>query len=118
DFNNFVYLTISTGIGGGVIIDGKLVHGMTGNGGEVGHITVMPGGIKCGCGALGCLEAVCSGMGIARRAQERILGGAHSSMTAKVENVGQITAKTVAEAAFEGDALAREIWDETVAYLS
>lgn len=117
-FNNFVYLTISTGIGGGVIVDGKLVRGASGNAGEIGHTVVMANGISCGCGARGCLEAVCSGTGIARRARRRIVDGAASVMTTMVENVEQISAKTVAEAAIEGDRLAREIWDETVLYLS
>jgi glucokinase len=118
EFNNFVYITISTGIGGGVIVNGKLVHGISGNAGEVGHIVVMPNGIDCGCGARGCLEAVCSGTGIARRTRQRILDGEASSLLTKVGNIEQITAKIVAEAAREGDRLAREIWDETVFYLS
>lgn len=117
-FNNFVYLTISTGIGGGVIIDGKLVHGFSGNAGEVGHIKVMPNGAQCGCGARGCLETVCSGTAIARRAREKILSGVESLIANQAENIQQITAKIVAEAAMQGDRLAIEIWDETVFYLS
>jgi glucokinase len=117
-FNNFVYMTISTGIGGGIIIDGKLVHGISGNAGEVGHILVMPNGYKCGCGARGCLEAVCSGTGIARRMRMKIFNGKESSVTAKVEDAEQITAKLIAEAAATGDPVAREIWEETIAYLS
>lgn len=118
EFKNLVYVTVSTGIGGGVIIDGKLVHGNTGNAGEIGHITVMPGGVKCGCGARGCLEAVCSGTGIARRFAEKINSGAASSLTEKIQSVEQITAKNIAEAAAAGDPLAVDIWEETIFYLS
>lgn len=118
EFKNLVYVTISTGIGGGIICDGKLVHGLTGNAGEIGHITVMPNGAKCGCGARGCLEAVCSGTGIARRFIEKIDGGAHSSVTERVESIERVTAKDIAEAAAEGDRLAGDIWEETVFYLA
>jgi glucokinase len=117
-FKNLVYVTISTGIGGGIIADGKLIQGLTGNAGEIGHITVMPNGLQCGCGARGCLEAVCSGTGIARRFVEKIQNGASSTVVEKVPNTEQITAKHIAEAAAEGDKLAAAIWDETIFYLS
>ena len=117
-FNNLLYVTISTGIGGGIIADGKLIHGRTGNAGEIGHITVIPNGIRCGCGARGCLEAVCSGTGIARRFVEKIKSGADSRVIGRVQNIEQITAKHIAEAAAEGDPLAIDIWEETIFYLS
>jgi glucokinase len=115
---NLVYLTISTGVGGGIICSGKLVHGRTGNAGEIGHIMVMPDGLKCGCGARGCLEAVCSGTGIARRFAEKIERGANSELLNKVRSGEQITAKHIAEAAAEGDRLAGDVWEETIHYLS
>ncbi|MDR1238459.1 MAG: ROK family protein, partial [Propionibacteriaceae bacterium] len=62
-----VYLTISTGVGGGIVVDGRLYHGAAGNGGELGHITVRPGGRDCSCGRKGCLEAYCSGTNIGVR---------------------------------------------------
>lgn len=117
-FKNLVYVTISTGIGGGIVADGKLIQGLTGNAGEIGHITVMPNGLQCGCGARGCLEAVCSGTGIARRFVEKIHRGESSLVVDKVKSLEQITAKHIAEAAAEGDALAAEIWEETIFYLS
>jgi glucokinase len=117
--SDIVYITISTGIGGGIIIGGKLLHGVGDGAGEVGHIIVQPDGVACGCGSRGCLEALCSGTSIARRARERLLSGTkHSSMTAKVKEISEVTAQTVAEAAREGDALALEIWNETVRYLA
>lgn len=69
----FVYLTISTGIGGGVIVAGELVHGVGSGGGEVGHITVQTGGPLCPCGNRGCLERMASGTNIARRGRELAL---------------------------------------------
>jgi glucokinase len=100
-----VYLTVSTGVGGGVIVDGRLYSGALGNGGELGHVTVDWDGRVCrGCGRRGCLEAYASGTSIAERAREAGLPFA--------------TAKEVAEAARAGDAGAVALWDETVAALA
>lgn len=114
--SDIVYMTISTGIGGGIIIDGKIVHGVADGAGEVGHATVLPDGPPCGCGARGCLEALCSGTSIARRARERLSGGVGSSLATLRPD--EVTAKMVADAARDGDTLACEIWDETIYYLS
>ncbi|MFL5696039.1 MAG: ROK family protein [Ktedonobacteraceae bacterium] len=73
--NNLVYLTISTGIGGGVIIDGKLLEGVSGTAGEVGHMTIDWHGERCPCGNIGCLEYIASGTSIARKANEAIHAG-------------------------------------------
>ena len=113
---HLVYITISTGIGGGVIVRGKLVHGVHDGAGEVGHMTVLPEGPLCGCGARGCLEALCSGPSIARRARERLAGGASSSLSSLSQR--EVTAQAVAEAARAGDALASEVWNETIRHLS
>ena len=59
-FKNIVYITISTGIGGGIIVGGEIIRGVGGGAGEVGHMTVLPDGPECGCGARGCMEALCS----------------------------------------------------------
>lgn len=116
--HNIVYITISTGIGGGIIIKGQIFHGVKDGAGEVGHITVLPDGPMCGCGARGCLEAICSGTSIARRARERLLAGAQSSITMMAGEINAVTAKVVAEAVRTGDKLAAEIWDETIYYLA
>ncbi len=113
-YSDFVYLTISTGIGGGIIADNKLVHRES----EPGHVTVQPGGATCGCGARGCLEAMCSGTAIARRAQEYLSTGRPSKMREMVSNLQQITAKTVENAVREGDELARVVWRETISLLA
>ena len=102
---NMVYLTLSTGVGGGVVIDGTVYRGSVGNGGELGHVTVDWHGRPCrGCGRRGCLEAYVSGTSIAERAQEAGLAFA--------------TAEEVAAAARAGDAGAAALWDETVEALA
>lgn len=90
---DFVYLTMSTGIGGGIVSGGRLLRGRTGNAGEVGHQIVRPGGPRCGCGRRGCLEAVAGGGAIARRLQRevrpgtplwRLAGGRRSAIDARL----------------------------------
>ena len=111
--DDLVYLTISTGIGGGLVLDGRLYRGVAGNAGELGHLTVDYLGRECGCGRRGCLEAYASGTSIAARAREALAAGASSSLAAR----RGLTAKDVAEAAAAGDPLAVKIWDETTAIL-
>ena len=115
---NMVYMTISTGIGGGLIVGGRLIHGVGDAAGEVGHMIVEPNGFPCGCGARGCLETICSGTSIARRAAERLADGWRSSALLEGGGLKEITAKAVAEAARAGDAVASEVWDETIEYLA
>src|SRR5437868_1734296 len=104
-----VYLTVSTGIGGGVVLDGDLYRGSTGNGGELGHVTVDWHGRPCrGCGRRGCLEAYVSGTSISERAAEEM---DPASSLAPLERP---TAADVAAAANAGDRYARAVWDETV----
>ncbi|HEU4946750.1 MAG TPA: ROK family protein [Kribbella sp.] len=110
---NLVYLTISTGFGGGVVIDGELFRGAADQGGELGHVVVDWQGRQCGCGARGCAEAYVSGTSIARRAEEALRDRRDSTLSA----LAGVTAKDVFEHARAGDALAREIWDETTAIL-
>lgn len=113
-FSDLVYFTISTGIGAGIIANNQLVHRL----GEAGHIFVQPGGTLCGCGARGCMEALCSGPAIARRAKEQLRSGRSSMLTDMVDDIHKITAETVAEAVRAGDVFARELLDETIAFLS
>jgi glucokinase len=111
---DLVYLTISTGIGGGLVLDGRPYRGAAGNAGELGHLTVDWQGRQCGCGRRGCLEAYASGTNIAARAVEALASGAEPS---SLRELTRITARDVAEAAAAGDAFARRIWDETTAIL-
>jgi len=111
--SSLVYLTVSTGIGSGIILDGKIWHGVKDGAGEVGHMTLLPDGPVCGCGNRGCLEALASGPSIARRAREALATGQPSRLRA----AGDFTAADVVHLAQEGDAIAAEVWNETVEYL-
>lgn len=114
---NMIYITVSTGIGGGIILDGKIYNGR-GQGGEIGHMVVWPDGPMCGCGKQGHLEAVSSGTAIARIARERLAAGESSSITKLVrDDLSQVTAKVVGQAAAGGDALAQEIITKAGYYL-
>jgi len=110
--HDIVYLTISTGIGGGVICGGKLVEGFRGMATELGHITVLPDGPLCSCGVRGHLEAVSSGTGIAKYASEQVAAGRKSSLAS-----GSLTARQVSEAARLGDELAKEAFVRAAEYL-
>ena len=118
EINNLIYLTVSTGIGGGIIIDGKLYLGASGSAGELGHMTIEANGPGCRCGNIGCLEMLASGTAVAREAVRRISQGESSSLTevvgGKIEN---ITAEKVAAAARGGDILASEVILEAATYL-
>src|SRR5229473_1924612 len=97
---NVVGITIGTGIGGGLIFDGKLYHGSSDGAGEIGHTTIDPTGRRCKCGNYGCLEAYASGPAIARRAVEGIEAGSPSRLPEYVKgNLEKITAQTVYQAA-------------------
>ncbi|HET6551536.1 MAG TPA: ROK family protein [Solirubrobacter sp.] len=113
---NMLYLTISTGVGGGIVVDDRLYRGSTGNGGELGHVTIDVDGRDCrGCGRRGCLEAYVSGTSIAERAREALAASDGSSSLAAVV---EPTSRDVAAAAAAGDALAASVWGETVEALS
>ena len=116
--NNMVYITVSTGIGGGIIIDGKLYLGASGCAGEIGHITIEPNGPRCNCGNRGCLEVLASGKAVAREAQRRLAQGAKSIILEIAEGeLENITSRTVSMAARRGDALALEIISRAAYYL-
>ena len=115
---DLVYLTISTGIGGGVIAAGVPLRGRSGNAAELGHLSVRFDGWPCPCGRRGCPEAFASGTNIARRAREALAApGAASTLLDLRDAPGTITARDVAEAAAHGDPLAEEVWDATTEVL-
>ena len=117
-FQNIVYITVSTGIGGGIILNGEIFHGVSLGAGELGHTIVQPDGIRCNCGSIGCLETICAGVHIARRAREGLLKGESSLLNEMTTHIDEISAKTVVEAVRRADRLAVEIWDETCRYLA
>jgi glucokinase len=104
-----VMLTLGTGVGGAVAVDGQLVYGATGLAGELGHIPVLDGGRPCPCGNNGCLEAYASGKAIGDRARETIAG---DDTPTRLRDVGEIDGKAVTLAALDGDELARGIVEE------
>jgi glucokinase len=111
-------ITIGTGIGGGIIVDGKLFHGASDCAGEIGHTTIDTEGRRCKCGNYGCLEAYASGPNIALRACEEIKAGAESRLAEYVGgDLKRITAQTVYQAAHDGDDLATEVVNETAKFL-
>lgn len=107
-------LTLGTGVGGGILADGRLVEGETGLGGEVGHIVIDDGGRPCPCGSNGCLEVYASGSALGVRARERLGGG---GTTSSLDEVDVVDGKAVTLAALDGDELALEVLREAGRWL-
>ena len=118
DVEDMVFFTLGTGIGGGIITEGKLVNGANDNAAELGHIIIYPDGRLCGCGQQGCAEAYASASSTAKRADEAIRDGADSSLKKILDQNGEITCKDVYEHLEAGDELAKEITDETAKVLA
>src|SRR5688572_31244025 len=116
---NVVGMTIGTGIGGGLILDGQLYHGSSDAAGEIGHTTIDSTGRRCKCGNYGCVEAYASGPAIADRAREALRGDEGDSvLPGMVEgDLKRITAQTVYEASKRGDSVAREVVREPARFL-
>jgi glucokinase len=109
---SLVFVAVGTGIGGAVIINGELVHGASFAAGELGHISIDPNGLKCGCGNYGCIELYASGPAIAQRAREFVLAGVDTKL-ASMCSPEELTAEHVAKAAQEGDFLAQSVLAES-----
>ncbi len=109
---NFIMITLGTGVGSGIVIDGKMLYGHDGFAGELGHVCVEPGGRQCNCGLKGCLEAYASAMGVARTARQMLLQDTRDSLLRKLEP-SAISSKDVYDAAVQGDAIALEIFNYT-----
>ena len=116
--NNLIYLTVSTGIGGGIIIEDNLYAGASGSAGEIGHMTIDINGPRCNCGNIGCFEMLASGTAVAKEAMQRIKQGERSALTEIVGGkIGNITAEKVSIAAQDGDSLASEVILKAATYL-
>ena len=109
---NFMVITLGTGVGSGIVVNGQMVYGSDGFAGELGHMIVRPHGRQCGCGRKGCLEAYCSATGVARSAREFLKESDESSLLRDI-NADDITALDVSIAAGKGDALANRVYDFT-----
>jgi glucokinase len=117
DFRNMIFITVSSGIGGGIIVDGRIYRGATGAAGEVGHMVVDEDGPTCGCGQRGCLEALASGTAIAARAAALAAEGESPLLARLARESPPLTAEDVQRAALAGDVVARRVIEEAGHYL-
>jgi glucokinase len=118
-YRNVFCATIGTGIGTGIVFDGRIYHGRTGAAAEGGHVTIDYRGPRCGCGKLGCIEALASGPAIARRASDKIAAGNSSAILKDAGgHLDRITSEMVGRAYVAGDLLAKEILTETAMFLT
>lgn len=109
---DFIMITLGTGIGSGIVINGQMVYGHDGFAGELGHVIVKEDGRPCGCGRKGCLETYCSATGVARTAREMLIARSDESLLRKIP-AEEIVSKDVYDAAVRGDKLALEIFQYT-----
>lgn len=110
---DIVYFTVSTGVGGGAVLNGQIYRGNTCNALEIGHITVNPNGPRCNCGNVGCLEAMSSGTAIGKKGRE----AASTNVETSLKKYKEITSVEVFKEMEAGDAIAKEIIDEALNYL-
>jgi glucokinase len=117
-YANLFYATLGTGIGAGIILDGKILHGRTGGAAEGGHITIDYRGPRCACGKFGCIEAFASGPAIALRARGKLEDDPSSRVLSLSGAIEHVRAEHVGQAFREGDALARQVLEETAFLLT
>lgn len=110
DVEDLAVLTLGTGVGGGIILGGRILHGMTGMAGEFGHVTVEPDGVRCGCGNHGCLEQYASATAVVRMAKEAIASGALSELSRATDPDAEFSAKAVYNLAIQGDEESKKIF--------
>jgi len=117
--NDMIMFTLGTGVGGGVIIGGQIIHGAHDAGAELGHIIVQPGGEKCGCGQRGCLEQYGSATFMARRTTRALEACDEPSLLRRVlKRKGELTSKDIQAARNAGDPFAARAWDQCAYYLA
>lgn len=109
---DFIMITLGTGVGSGIVINGQLVYGHDGFAGELGHVIVRRDGRPCGCGRKGCLETYCSATGVARTAREFLVARSEPSLLRDIP-AEEIASKDVYDAAVKGDQLAQDIFEFT-----
>ena len=116
--SDVVMLTLGTGVGGGVICDGRLITGHNGLGAELGHACMIPGGELCGCGLRGCIEAYCSVTSLVRDTKRKMAAAPDSLMHAYAKEAGEVDGRTSFECAKRGDAAAMELVEQYTDYLA
>ncbi|GGE16961.1 N-acetylglucosamine repressor [Marinithermofilum abyssi] len=117
DVGDFIVVNVGTGVGAGIMLEHRLIHGPSFTAGELGHTVIDLDGPPCSCGNHGCVEAFASGPAMAKRALARIREGIPSSLSGRVEAGASVTGKDICRAAEEGDPLARKVLAETGRYL-
>ena len=114
---HFIMFTLGTGVGSGIVVDGKLVHGSTGGAGELGHNILIPHGRKCSCGREGCLETYTSARGIVQTYLELSRENPDQERMLKEVPDGEVTSKLIGEAAHQGDPVALKTWEKVADWL-
>jgi glucokinase len=110
---NLVCITVGTGVGGGLVIDGRLYHGATGSAGEIGHMTLFPEGVPCNCGNQGCIERYIGAKAMAAEAQRAIGSGENTLITKLIHHdLSKLTPELISQAARQKDRLAGQLWEE------
>lgn len=109
-FEDMAMLTLGTGVGGGLVLGGRIWHGMTGMAGEFGHTTVEPNGALCGCGNRGCLEAYASATAVVRMAREAMASGRAVALARAADSDSEFNAKAIYDLAMQGDEEARKVF--------
>ena len=112
NMNDFIVITLGTGVGSGIVCNGKLVYGNDGNAGELGHIIIRRNTRLCGCGRRGCLETYCSATGVVRTAKEMLTTSTEPTLLRQIP-VEQLTSYEIAKAAEKGDKMAQSIYEQT-----
>ena len=114
---SLVLMTLGTGIGGGIVLNGEIWRGAWGMAAELGHQNLFPDGVRCECGNVGCLEAYASAIGLVRRFHEAVAAGRRTRLSAKIKSGAQISARDIALAARAGDRTCKRLIAETGEYL-
>ncbi|MCD4794324.1 MAG: ROK family protein [Bacteroidales bacterium] len=112
NMNDFIFITLGTGLGSGIVSNGKLIYGHDGFAGEIGHTIAVPDGRECGCGRKGCLETYASATGIVRTAKEILKQSSGNSLLRNID-LGELSSKLIYEKAKLGDELAKSVFDFT-----
>ncbi|HWF05482.1 MAG TPA: ROK family protein, partial [Candidatus Angelobacter sp.] len=110
EVDDMIMLTLGTGVGGGIVLNGKIWHGMTGMAGEPGHINVEPNGHPCNCGSRGCLEQIASATAVKRMAAEAVASGKAPHMAEAMKSSPEFGAKLIYDLAMQGDTQAQAIF--------